>query len=105
MAAPGLRAPSPAVEIHVTLSFVADFGELEESKIVYDQLLTALNALRDEEPQDTLPITRYGIYGDVFQYTLNANLAFTFKKVTDRDSEGRPILFHYFLKNLFRLRL
>lgn len=105
MAAPEVRVPGAVVEIHVTPAFVADFGELEESKIVYDQLLSALEALRDQKPQDTLPITTYGIYGDSFQYTLNPDLAFTFKKVTDRDSEGRPIRFHYFLKNLFRLRL
>jgi hypothetical protein len=105
MAAPRVRVPSVAVEIHITPSFVADFGELEESKVVYDQLVNALEALRDQERQDTLPIARYGIYGDTFQYTLNADLAFTFKRVTDRDSEGQPILSHYFLKNFFRLKL
>src|SRR5258707_259534 len=109
MSSPKPYVPSAGVEIHVTRSFVADFGELEsqignESKGVYDQVLIALDALRDQLPQATLPITPHGVIGDSFQYRLNVDFAFTFKMVTDRDSERRPILFHYFLKNLFRLR-
>jgi hypothetical protein len=109
MPEPKSQVPSVAVEIHVTRSFVADFGELErqlgtESKTVYDQLLSALASIREQKPQETLPIMPYGSYGDSFQYKLSADYVFTFKRVTDRDSERRPILFHYFLKNLLRLR-
>jgi hypothetical protein len=109
MSSPERRPPGVVVEIHVTPSFVADFGELErqigsESKTVYDQLLIALASLREQEPQDALPITPYGLYGDSFQYKLNAEYVFTFKRVTDRDSERRPILFRYFLKNLLRTK-
>ena len=109
MSSPKSHVPSVAVEIHVTPSFVADFGELErqigtESKTICDQLVSALVSIRDQGPQDTLPIMPYGSLGDSFQYKLNADYVFTFKRVTDRDSERRPILFHYFLKNLLRVR-
>jgi hypothetical protein len=103
MSLPIPHVPRVAVEIHVTASFAADFGELErqigaESKTVYDQILSALLSIREQKPHDTLPITPYGLYGDSFQYKLNEEYVFTFKKVTDRDSERKPILFHYFFE-------
>ena len=107
MSPPESHVPSVAAEIHVTPSFVADFGELErqigtESKTIYDQLVSALASIRDQK--HTLPIMPYGSFGDSFQYKLSADYVFTFKRVTDRDSDRRPILLHYFLKNLLRVR-
>ena len=108
MSSPEPKAPTVAVEINVTPSFVADFGELkrqigpEASRVIYDQFFSALEAIKNQTPQDKLPITPYGLFGDSFQYSLNSNYVFTFKRVTDRESEGRPLVFHYFLKNLFR---
>jgi hypothetical protein len=109
MSSPTSGVPGAAVQIHVTPSFVADFGELERqigaaSETVYEQLLSALECIREQTPQNTLPITPYGSFGDSFQYRLTADYVFTFKRVTDRDFERRPTLYHYFLKNLLRVR-
>lgn len=109
MSSPSPHLPSVAVEIHVTPSFAADFGELErqigsESKKVYEQLLAAFARIKKQNPQDVLPIAPYGAYGDSFQYKLNMDYVFTFKRLTDRDAEKRPILFHYFLKNILRAK-
>ena len=102
---------SVPAKFHVTRAFVADFGELERdigvgpAKSVYAQIVAALEAIRGEKAYDSLPITPYGYYGDSFQYQLNSEYVLTFKRATDREPEGRPLLFHYYLKNLFRQQL
>ena len=98
--------PSPEVLVHLTHSFAADLAILQEQPRSADatlQYLTkALQQLKDQISQDTLPISPYGKYGDSFIFVLNDEFAFTYKRVTDRDSERRPITFHYYLKNLLR---
>lgn len=109
MSLPNVRLQDPEVIIKATRSFAADYGELERQfgqggKEIRELLKNAFRNLEDQTPPNELPIEPYGTYGDSYQYRLNERFAFTYKRVTDRDSEGKPLAYQYYLKNILRLR-
>lgn len=63
-------------------------------------IIGALKELRGYGWDESLPIRRTGIYGDSFLSEFCDEYSLTFKVATDRDEHKRPIVEHYYLKNL-----
>jgi len=104
MSSPKPNVPEPAVQIHLTPSFAADFADLRRedaaaAATIANRLSVALEEIQGNN-NPNLPISRYGRFGDSFSYELSPQYLFTFKMATDRDSEGHALVYHYYLKNL-----
>jgi hypothetical protein len=100
---------TPAVSIHVTARFSMDVETISQihgsaADQVLLSLVSALKRLRQDVWDKSLPIRRYGFYGDSFVYEFCDEYSFTFKIVTDRDEHKTPFHQHYFLKTLLRRR-
>ena len=98
---------APKVSVHWVPSLLADlqsiyeeFGE-EVGDSVREPLITAIEKLKRYEWDRSL-IEPYGVVGDTFAFDFCRDYRFTFKIVTDRDEEKKPINEHYYLKNLLR---
>ena len=108
MGAAGAHHLEPTVKIHVTRGFGRDVAALQDelgskAEPVLDLLAESLEKLKKYKWDESLPIKRYGMYGDSFSFDFTAGYCFTFKNITDSDEQGLSVVVeHYFLKNLLR---
>jgi hypothetical protein len=103
------RSLTSVVRIHLTESFSADVATMNvllgvSAEDINLSIIRALRKLHGYSWDETLPIRRTGIYGDSYLFEFCDDYSLTFRIFTDRDEHKKPIVDHYYLKNLLRRR-
>lgn len=99
--------PKCEVQIHPTRTFANAIEIASESlgsamDRFMANLVAAFEEIKARGFDRSLPIKQYGPVGDSFEYSLGEGYSFTFRIVTDRDSDKHPIREHFYLKDILR---